>query len=381
MPGIADLPLHRGRVPQWMLNIMRKLAEAIIKYMVEVRGPSSVIAMLSDPLWFQAFNNVIGMDWDSSGSTTVVTGILKSITWRDPQLGILILGGKGSHMKNLPLEAEKTAEIYGLDPLTLQRASRIAARIDSAFLQDGYQLYIHVLAVSSEGDYIVVQQGMNTSIGMARRYHVRKFDLEEPHSGVAGKPTGVVLNATASESRGARKLYLDLLQEGSKRIVNDLLEANRRIQGTPTILDFMDSSSASTSKPGLKPYYKPVIPTPNLIRAIERITMTPPNDESDLVLLPGLGPKIVRALALIADIIYGVPTSIRDPVSHPLDPFLYSYAVGGKDGVPYRFDPKTAIEAYRFLEEALEAARINVESRNRALHRLRRLIRSLEQYE
>ena len=374
MPSTADLPLHTGHVPQWMLRIMEKLAGAIVEYMVEVRGPSSVIAMLSDPLWFQAFNNVIGMDWDSSGSTTVVGGVLKTITWRNPHLGLLVLGGKGARMREVPREAERAADLLGLDPERLKAASKLAARVDSSLLQDGYDLYIHLMAVSEDGEYVVVQQGMNTSIGMARRYHVARYEVEEPHSGVAGTPSGAILNVTDRDSREARKLFLDIVGEGPRRVLRLLEEANRVARGSPTILDYIEAGSPMVKRPA-RPYYKPVIPSRNLIRSIERLASSQPSSEVELALAPGLGPKVVRALALIADIIYGVPTSTRDPTTHPLDPFLYAYAIGGKDGIPYKFDAKTAMEAYRFLEEALEQARIGEKAKARALERLRMLAR------
>lgn len=378
MPGVADLPLHGGRVPPWMLRIMEELAESIVRYMVEVRGPSTVLAMLADPLWFQAFNNVIGMDWDSSGSTTVVTGILKTVTWRDPNIGVLVLGGKGARMRRVPEEAVEASKLYGVDAGELERASRIAARADSSFLQDGYTLYHHALVVSVEGDYIVVQQGMNTGSGMARRYHVTRFELEEPHSGVAGISGGEgVLNAVARESRDARRLYLDLLGEGPRRLLRLLGEANRRIRGQPSILDYIEGPSPLQA--GRRPaYYQPVIPSRSLVKTIERLASDPPIDELDLALKPGVGPRLVRALALIADVIYGVPTSVRDPVTHPLDPYLYAYAIGGKDGVPYPFDPRTAREAISFLREALEEARVGERVKARALERLHRLVSSLE---
>ncbi|MCE4629196.1 MAG: DUF763 domain-containing protein [Desulfurococcales archaeon] len=376
MPRIAELPLHGGRVPHWMLRIMENLAESIIKYMVEVRGPSTVLALLADPAWFQAFNNVIGMDWDSSGSTTVVTGILKTITWRDPSIGILVLGGKGGRMRKVPEEAEEAARIYNVDSNELVKASRISARADSTFLQDGYELYHHALFLSEEGEYIVVQQGMNTSKGMARRYHVTRFELNEPNSGIAGVLSGDVLNAIASESREARRLYIDLLNESPNRIVKLLNEANRIVRGQPSITDFIEGRTSTRHRKII--YYRPVIPSKRLILSIERIVSNPPIDELDLALKPGIGPKLVRALALIADIIYGVPTSVRDPVTHPIDPYAYAYAIGGKDGIPYPFDAKTAIEAYNFLREALEEARIGEKVKLKALERLRRLVRGLE---
>jgi len=371
MPGVADLPLHGGRVPRWMLRVMTGLAEAIVEYMVEARGPGSVVAMLADPYWFQAFNNVIGMDWDSSGSTTVVTGILKTVTWRRPELGVLVLGGKGSRARQVPEEAPRAEEALGVPGEDIVRMSRLAARADSSFLQDGYELYHHAVIVASTGEMVVVQQGLNDAVGMARRYHVDKAELEEPHSAVAGAPTGTILNATARESAEARRAYLDVLAEGPRRIVRLLEEARARAEGRPTLFDY--------TRPGTHgrrmPYYTPVKPSKQLVRRLEALAASPPSSPEELALSPGLGPATVRALALIADIIYGVPTSTRDPATTPLDPYLYAYAIGGKDGVPYPFDPYTAFKAIEFLREALMEARVGGEARARALRRLARLAR------
>ena len=357
-----------------MLNIMTELAEAIVEYMVEVRGPSSVVAMLSDPYWFQAFNNVIGMDWDSSGSTTVVTGILKTITWRRPELGLLVLGGKGSRARQVPEEAPRAGDILGVNPEWIVRMSRLSARIDSSFLQDGYELYHHVVVVSVDGDAVVVQQGMNERLGMARRYHVVKDEIEEPHSGVAGVPGKVILNATDAESREARLAYLDILAEGPRRVARMLHEAARIAEGRPSILDY--TRDPQPRRPS-RPYYRPIRPTRQLLKSLERLAQAPPASPEELALAPGVGPATVRALALIADIIYGVPTSTRDPATAPLDPYIYAYAVGGKDGVPYPFDPYTALKALEFLREAIMEARVGGEIRSRALQRLHRMLRAL----
>jgi len=200
--------------------------------------------------------------------------------------------------------------------------------------------------------------------------------LNEPNSGIAGVLSGDVLNAIALESREARRLYIDLLNEAPSRIVKLLNEANRIVRGQPSITDFIEGTTGTRHRKII--YYKPIIPSKRLILSIERIASNPPMDELDLALKPGIGPKLVRALALIADIIYGVPTSVRDPVTHPLDPYAYAYAIGGKDGIPYPFDAKTAIEAFNFLREALEEARIGERVRMKALERLRRLVRGLE---
>ena len=143
MSGVAELPLHGGSVPRWMLKLMERMSGAIVEAIVELYGPGALIRGLSDPLWFQAFNNVIGMDWDSSGSTTVLLGVLKAVTWRKPELGVLILGGKGSKMLDVPEESVKAGELLGLDPSSIAKFSKLAARLDSVFLQDGYTLYHH----------------------------------------------------------------------------------------------------------------------------------------------------------------------------------------------------------------------------------------------
>ncbi len=375
MPGIADLPLHGGHVPRWMLRVMTRLAGAIVGYMVEVRGPNSVVAMLSDPYWFQAFNNVIGMDWDSSGSTTVVTGILKTITWKNPGLGILVLGGKGARMRRVPEEAVEAEKLLGVDAGSIATASKLAARADSVFLQDGYDLYHHAVVVSSEGDFVVVQQGMNTALGMARRYHVTRADVTEPHSGVAGVEARVELNATKEESRGALRAYIDALSEGPRRLLRLIAEANAVVEEKPTLLSFTSEEKA-VPRPR-RAYYRPVRIDKGLESRLELLARAQATTPLELALSPGLGPRTLRALALVADIVYGVPTSTRDSVTHPLDPFAYAYAIGGKDGVPYPFDAKTAAEVIQVMVEALERIRRGDRRVERSLMRLRAIARSL----
>jgi len=374
MPGVAELPLHGGRVPGWMLKLMERMSEAIVGAIVELHGPEALVRGLSDPLWFQAFNNVIGMDWDSSGSTTVLLGILKSVTWRRPDLGVLVLGGKGSRMLDVPGEAVRAGELLGLDSARIARFSKLAARLDSVFLQDGYTLYHHSVIVS-RGCMVVVQQGMNVERGLARRYHVDKATVEEPHSGVAGVP-GEVLNATARESRDARRAYLDIIAEGPSRIVRLLGEANRVLESRPSLEEYIGGVRVERrgSLVGLKPYYYPVRPSKQMLKAIEDLSRFNPTDEVELALAPSLGPRTLRALALIADLIYRVPTSTRDPVTHPPNPFIYAYAVGGKDRVPYPYDRRTAEKVILTLEEAVNRAKLGDREKLRALLRLRRLL-------
>ena len=324
---------------------------------------------------FQSFNNVIGMDWDSSGSTTVLTGILKTVTWRNPELGVIVLGGKGEKAKEVPEEVKRIPNIFNVDPEKIVKYSKLAARIDTSFLQDGYELYHHSVIVSESGKIIVIQQGMNLHNKLARRYHIDRFSVEEPHSAVAGFTSNPILNATLTESREARKTYIDIVSDGPKKIIKLLAEANRILKGVPTLDSFLKNDDRTKlSKRPQKPYYKPVQPSPQLRKALEDLSNFSPSNDTELGLAPGLGPKVVRALALIADLIYNVPTSTRDSLTHPLDPFAYAYAVGGKDRVPYPYSRKTAERVILTLEEAVELAKLGRKEKLRAILRLRRLL-------
>jgi len=375
MPGVAELPLHGGSVPSWMLRLMERMSGAVLEAIVELHGPEAVVRGLSDPLWFQAFNNIIGMDWDSSGSTTVLLGVLKAVTWRKLDLGVLVLGGKGSRMLDVPEESVKAGELLGLDPSSIARFSKLAARLDSVFLQDGYTLYHHAV-ITSRSDMVVVQQGMNVEEGLARRYHIDRVAVEEPHSGVAGIP-GQAINATASESRDARRAYMDIVVEGPSRIARMLGEANRMLEAKPSLEEYIVPGRPERVKGGLiglKPYYYPVKPSKQVLKAIEDLTRFNPTNEIELALAPSLGPKTLRALALIADLIYGIPTSTKDPVTHPPNPFIYAYAVGGKDRIPYPYDRRTAEKVILTLEEAVNKAKLGEREKLKAILKLRKLL-------
>ena len=372
--GVADLPLHGGRVPLWMVRYMERMAAAIAKAIVEVHGPETLVRGFSDPVWFQAFNNVIGMDWDSSGSTTVLTAVLKRVSWGSEDLQFLVLGGKGGRMKLVPEEAKEAEKRLGVGSDIVERFSRAAARIDSALLQDGYEVYHHAVFVASERAIVVVQQGMNLDRGMARRYHVDKLTVEEPHSGVAGLPERSVIDVTARDSREARRLFVDLVGEGARRLKRLIAEANRIVEGRPTLLDFTRGKPVRVYERPF--YYKPVRIDARLEKALVELERHGLAGEEDLLEAPGVTPKVIRALALVADLIYSVPTSTRDPVTAPLNPFAYAYAVGGKDGVPYRYSRETVERVTLTLEEAIQAARLGDKEKIKALKRLRDLLRS-----
>ena len=190
--GVADLPLHGGRVPQWLAERMTKLGTAITESIIHDQGTSAFLARLSDPFWFQALGTVMGMDWHSSGITTSVIGALKrGLFLRGDELGIYVCGGRGRFSRNTPNELRSIAERRGFDGEALVRTSRLTARIDNNAINDGFQIYLHSFVVTSKGEWAVVQQGLNEQTGMARRYHwhsaaVKDF-VAEPHTGIVGE--------------------------------------------------------------------------------------------------------------------------------------------------------------------------------------------------
>ncbi len=369
----ADLPLHGGHVPRWMLNLMRGLAEKIVEAIVLEYGPAAVLQGLNDPVWFQAFNNVIGMDWDSSGSTTVLTGILKDVTWRNPELGFLVVGGKGAKSLKVPDEIRAVAEAYNLSiskEEELVNASRLAAKADTAFLQDGYPLYHHTVIIDEKGNWIIVQQGMNPEERMARRYHIDRTSLTTIHSGIAGVPRSrITLNLTSKKSSEALKAILDLSKEPTRKIVNLIHEANSMLR--PNIMDYIHTSSKK--KPIIRGYYRPVKPSRQLLKSLESLSEYRPRTPEELALVRGAGPATIRALALIADLIHGIPSYDGDAVTH-IEPYRYAYAVGGKDGVPYPFNARVARESIEILEYAIKSAKIGDTEKIRALRRMRTML-------
>lgn len=195
--GSADLPLHGGRVPPWLSARMAKLGRVIVEAIVLEYGRDEVLRRLAHPFWFQSFGAVMGMDWHSSGITTSVIGALKrGLASLEHELGIYICGGKGATSRQTPAELTSVGERTGLDAAPLTNASRLVAKVDSAAVQDGFDLYLHAFIVSVDGRWCVVQQGMNESRREARPYHwlsenLRSF-LDSPHAAHArcGRPHG-----------------------------------------------------------------------------------------------------------------------------------------------------------------------------------------------
>lgn len=298
--------------------------------------------------------------------TTTVCGALKEAI-KPEELGIAVCGGKGKASKRTPSEIQKLADGFSLSSKKvgeLVRASRMAAKVDNACVQDGYQLYHHSFVVSEDGGWAVVQQGMHERL--ARRYHwlsenIHSF-VEEPHSGIIGeRKEEVVLDMTAHESEETRKVSVDLVRDNLKSLLPHVREVEQR-----SLDEYLERSPQVA---------KLVMPTSHLITELTERTMVAlqkayeiqPQNYEELVAIRGIGPKAVRALALVSDLIYGKPPSWKDPAK-------FSFCVGGKDGVPYPVDRTTYQKTIEILESATQAAKVGQKEKLNAVRRLREFI-------
>jgi hypothetical protein len=340
---------------------MHRLAGSITQLIVADRGAEEMLRRLADPYWFQAFGCVLGFDWHSSGLTTVTCGALKEAYRRlGRDLGIHVAGGKGGVSRKTPEEIARTADAQSLQGDALIHASRMSAKVDSAAVQDGYQIYTHHFFYSRESQWCVVQQGMNDANGYARRYHWLGSATDsfvcEPHAGVASPPVDGpdLLNMVAAEADASRRQSAELAGLNPDKLL-------REVSAGPSL--FMPAHHAVKTQD-----INPV----RLGRILRLIHESPPADFESLLGLPGVGPATVRSLALIAELIYGTPTCRRDVTRRwsPADPPTFSYAHGGKDGHPFPVDRPTYDAAIGLLESAVRRANIDPAGKDQALFRL-----------
>jgi hypothetical protein len=367
--GVANLPLHGGRAPPWLFKRMVKLAGAVVEAVIYEYDSEELLRRLSDPCWFQAISCVLGFDWHSSGTTTTTTGALK-LAIKPEVHGIGVAGGKGKSGRRAPIDIQKTGELFEMSAERieeLKQTSKMAAKVDNALVQDGYQLYHHVLVFTEGGSWAVVQQGMNESY--ARRYHwlsdgVASY-VEEPHAAICYQERlDSVLDLTSSESRENREVTLDLVRDGPSHLL--------RYKGQRTLADF----SGSSERPEFAPQVHPDLTLPprhevipadlgeDGLKALEIACEIQPERYEDLIALKGMGPKRIRALALISELIYGAETSWKDPAK-------YSFAHGGKDGYPYPVDRETFDHSITTLSEAVENAKLDKKEKYDAIRRLK----------
>ena len=353
--GQTDLPLHNGKVPLWLAQRMAKLARAITEAILLEYGKKAFFDRLSDPLWFQSLGCVLGMDWHSSGITTSVMGALKrSINPISKDLGIYICGGRGRYSKNTPNELMSIANKTGLDGNDLVRSSRLTAKVDSTAIQDGYQIYLHSFVLSSEGEWVVVQQGMNQNNGMARRYHwhSRKFNsfIIEPHSAVCGQNQGQILNLTHSGAENTRDSVLELSTLQPDRFMDNFRKA------------LLPRHHEVTSKD---------VNMKRLGSVIALAHESEINDFESLLLLKGLGPRTLQSLTLVSEVVHGTPSRFSDPAR-------FSFAHGGKDGHPFPVPTKVYDETLEVLDGIIQKAKIGLTDKQKALKALHTMAKEIE---
>ena len=350
--GTADLPLHYGRAPRWLFSRMSRLASEITQVIVLEYGPAGILERLSDPFWFQALGCVLGFDWHSSGLTTTTCGAIKEgIKGQEEELGLFVTGGKGAVSRKTPTEITAWGERTGIDSDPLVTASRTAAKVDSAAVQDGYQIYHHAFFFDQGGDWAVVQQGLCEGTGMARRYHWLSTAVEnfvcEPHTAICCNSRAPTLNLVARESEGTREASAEISRKDPLSLVSELAHLKTLSLPRRHEVALADIDPSRLKRIFLKTYE------------------AQPDGFEPLLILPGVGAKTLRALSLIAELIYGAPPSFEDPAR-------YSFAHGGKDGTPYPVDREEYDRSIDLLGRAIRRAKLNKTEELRTFRRLDR---------
>lgn len=394
--GTAHAPLHGGHCPPWLFEKMKQLGSVMVEVIAMEYGPAEVLRRLSDPIWFQAFGSVLGFDWHSSGLTTVLCGALKEgLRDRQGELGLFVAGGKGRASRKTPDEIFQAGELYGLsnDLVSLQRTSRMVAKVDSAAVQDGYQLYHHFFIFDRDGNWAVVQQGMNEVNRYARRYHWLSETLqsyvEDPHRGICGEPVEGVLNLVSRHNEATRLASVELSRERPDHVVK-VLEALRNEDLRPvsspapqqlTLFDEqfdsfesnkIDSRSVErlvskreiTALPSMHMPRAHPIPSPRYLNKILHQLYERPLDNYEMLLeAPGVGPSTLRALAMVAEVTHGTQPSFADPVR-------YAFAHGGKDNFPFPVSRHDMEHSLGVLRTAVEKSKLGRQEKLEALRRL-----------
>ena len=372
--GTVNLPLHHGQAPSYLVKRMIKLSSAISTIIIEENGSKEFFKRISDPLWFQAFGCVLGFDWHSSGLTTVVTGVLKQ-SLNSEQHRITISGGKGKNSTKPKYEIKTLAEKnYNLSTSKINHllyASKMSAKIDNSAIQDGFNLYHHMIFFDGDGNWTIIQQGLNEKYKLARRYHWISDNLInyiiEPHKGIIGQERiPLCLNMTSREAEENRKSCVDLVKEGSNSIqsyIYKIMETNTLKLDKWISLNRLDSDGNNFVEQRYPHIEKYEMPRKINWKTMDKLYDIRPTNYEHLISQNGVGPSTVRALALISEIIYGNRASWSDPVK-------YNYAHGGKDGVPYPIARNTYDNSIKYLSEAIHGSEIEKIEKLSSLKRL-----------
>lgn len=372
--GIATVPLDYGKCPRWLFEKMKKLSRAIILIIREEFGPEEILKRLSDPIWFQSLGCVLGFDYNSSGLTTTTLAALKAgIFDIQDEIGIYICGGKRNSRKT-----PEEIKAYGISrqfPFyeRLIYASKMSAKVDSSLIQDNFQLYHHNFIFTKNGNWVVIQQGMNANLKKARRYHwysenVKNFD-EEPHSGIISDIKLKPLNLTAKESEENKRISTILVRKKPKKIIKDLnliLKKQNSLISQKRLENFIEMEMFN------REFYwhsvlKEKFDLKRLEKNLEKANFLKPETFENLLSLKGIGPKTIRALSLVSELIYGAKPSYEDPAR-------YTFSHGGKDGTPYYVDKKTISQTIDIFEKAIKKAKISISEKEKARKRLLKIL-------
>ena len=345
--GTIGMPLHFGKVPGFLTQRMGQMGDAIVESIVDNYGKSEVLTRMSDPNWFQALGAVMGMHWNSSGVTATVLGSLqRRINPKARDLGLYILGGKGRRMASAFRQINRVSDTHGLPGRELVKACDLTRRVDNNAVQDGYNLYQQYFILSDEGEWTSITQGMNKGSRRARRYHwhsptVRSF-VDEPHTGIVGIEQQQVLNLVDGKADQLRSNMVALTRQNPKEVVEAVQS-----------LDLPDRHDVRKEDINLGRLGSVLNLAYN--RDIEKF--------DDLVMMHGVGPRTLKALAMASEVIHGDATRFEDPAR-------FSFAVGGKDGRPHPIDEKSFDETVSMLQNSVDKAKLGDKDKSRALKRL-----------
>jgi hypothetical protein len=377
--GTANLPLHGGHVPLWLSSRMAALGRVIAEAIVHEYGRDELLRRLAHPFWFQSFGAVMGMDWHSSGITTSVVGALKrGLAPIQRELGIYVCGGKGAHSRRTPQELLQLGDLVGIDTGSLVRSSRLVAKIDSAVVQDGFDLYLHAFFASADGHWCVVQQGMNETLGEARRYHWQSEGLpgffDSPHAAIEGRNVGAIVNLADARAERNRAAGLELARSGPELAISVLRQL--RYSGNAALSLFPETEFTVLPQPHLQlPHHHEVrasdVTLKRLHGTLAAAAEAGPKDYADLLLTPGIGARTVEALAFVAEVVHGAPSRFSDPAR-------FSFAHGGKDRHPFPVPIKVFDETIRLLKSAVDRAKLGSTESIAAIRRLDVQARLLE---
>ncbi len=383
--GIATFTLDYGKCPPWLFQRMVKLAKIVSIAIVSYFGPDEFLARLSDPVWFQSFGSLLAFDWNASGLTTTTMGALKEAVFGiEKDLGVFITGGKGKTSKKAPDQIINWGERINLSAKMAQRyvyLSKLTAKVDSALIQDDFQLYHHNFMFTKNGKWAVIQQGMNTFVSRARRYHWYSDSVQdltiEPHNAIQSEITlPRVLNLTAKKSVDNREGVVELVKH-KKDLFYEIKRINRLTKHGHDQLTILDLSSndffdhpVAHSDFSTRQLANPLIEqlfNKRLEQSVQNLLDKPVKDFEDVVMTEKVGPKTVRALTLVSEVLFGAPPSYEDPVR-------YTYAFGGKDGIPYPVNRATYDKTIEVIEKAIrKASNLGTSEKDKLLRRNEKL--------